>query len=238
MTDEQHNDRAKPAQRSIGLFGVCAVSALAFILVAGLALGEQPRALDERVLRFFRSQIDPASPIGPYWLQQFLSDVTALGGWPLLLVFTLVLASYFLIRGKRSDAILLATSVVGVAVLGSALKALFDRSRPEIVPHLTSFANASFPSGHSASAAAVYFTLAAMLSRNAERPRERLFIALVAVGLVALVGFSRVYLGVHYPTDVLAGWSFGAAWASLVLLGARYFGSSAVNRPGGGVSSK
>ena len=102
------------------------------------------------------------------------------------------------------------------------LKALFHRPRPAIVPHLSDIATASFPSGHAMLSSVVYLTLAAALARTATRTRLKIYYLGVAVALTGLIGCSRVYLGVHYPTDVLAGWSLGVAWVGICCLAAYY----------------
>ncbi|MEE2691668.1 MAG: phosphatase PAP2 family protein [Pseudomonadota bacterium] len=169
-----------------------------------------------------RTPADAAVPIGPGWLREFMADATTLGGWPLLTIFVALIAVFLAMRRHWRSALILLAAVLGQTIIVGQIKNLFGRARPEIVPHLAEVSSYSFPSGHAASAAAVYLTLAAILSREAAPRRERLFIVMTAMILTVLVGVSRVYLGVHYPTDVLAGWAFGAAWASLVLLAARF----------------
>lgn len=195
---------------------------LVFFFIARLAAAGEPLDFDRNVLLALRTPADIATPVGPYWLREFMGDVTALAGWPVLTVFIILFTSFLMMRRHWRNASILLAAVIGQTVIVGQLKNLFERARPDIVPHLVEATSYSFPSGHSASAAAVYLTLAAILSRETERQREKFFIVGAAVLLVALVGFSRVYLGVHYPSDVLAGWAFGAAWASLVLLTAQF----------------
>jgi undecaprenyl-diphosphatase len=114
-----------------------------------------------------------------------------------------------------------AASVIGGAILSNLLKDFFQRPRPEIVPHLAYAANTSFPSGHSMMSAVTYLTLAALLARSQERRRIKAYFLLLAVLITFLVGVSRIYLGVHWPTDVLAGWTAGTTWALLCWLVAR-----------------
>jgi len=215
----------RAAQRIPALLAAAAVLLLVFFFLARLAGGGAPLAFDRDVLLMLRNSADAAAPVGPYWLREFMGDVTALAGWPVLTLFTALFTAFLAMRRHWRNASILLAAVIGQSVLVSQLKNLFERARPDIVPHLAEATSYSFPSGHSASAAAVYLTLAAILSRETQRRREKTFIISAAVLLVVLVGFSRVYLGVHYPSDVLAGWSFGAAWASLVLLTAKFFDS-------------
>ena len=118
-----------------------------------------------------------------------------------------------------------AGSVAGGMVVSGLLKDVFQRPRPEIVPHVAYAANASFPSGHSMMSALTYLTLAALLARSQERKRLKAYFLLLAALLTFMVGISRVYLGVHWPTDVLAGWMAGAVWAMLCWLAARWLQS-------------
>src|SRR5207245_2521008 len=118
------------------------------------------------------------------------------------------------------EAVVLATA--GGGALSAGLKWWFGRKRPEIVPHLVNVGSASFPSGHSMLALVTYLTLGALLARFVARRRSRTYCVAVSLLLALLVGLSRVYLGVHYPTDVLAGWSAGLAWALPCWLVARY----------------
>lgn len=195
---------------------------LAFFFIARLAAGGEPLGFDRDVLLTLRTSSDIATPVGPRWLRAFMGDVTALAGWPVLTLFTVLFTAFLAMRRHWRNAAILVAAVVGQSIIVGQLKNLFERARPDIVPHLAEATSYSFPSGHSASAAAVYLTLAAILTRETARRREKAFLIAASVLLVVLVGFSRVYLGVHYPSDVLAGWAFGAAWASLVLLAARF----------------
>lgn len=153
------------------------------------------------------------------WLTTLALDVTALGSPPVLGMVTLLLAWAFLRLGHARSAALLAISAAGAAAWTELLKRLFDRPRPELVTHLVHVSGLSYPSGHSLGSAAVYATIALLLAARSPRLGERVAIGLLGAALILAVGASRVYLGVHYPTDVLAGDAFGAAWALLVLGG-------------------
>jgi undecaprenyl-diphosphatase len=106
-------------------------------------------------------------------------------------------------------------AVCGGMMLSTALKMGFERPRPDLVPHATRVYTASFPSGHAMLSATAYLTLGALLARVEKLRRIKAFFLGLAVCLTLLIGISRVYLGVHWPSDVLAGWADGAAWASL-----------------------
>src|SRR5436190_11265449 len=198
-----------------------ATSVWAFLAIADRAAGVPPGSLDERLLRSLRSPADPAEPVGPKWVHEAARDVTALGGYTVL---TLVVGAVlgFLVIGRHFHAALLVlAATAGGGLLSILLKDLYGRPRPDLVPHLTRVSTSSFPSGHAMLAAVTYLTLGALLARLVERWRAKLYFVGVAVALTLLVGASRVYLGVHYPTDVAAGWAAGVAWAVLCWLVAR-----------------
>jgi undecaprenyl-diphosphatase len=204
---------------------------LIVLLLAGAAwifaeiaaeVGEgETRSFDEWVLLAMRVPGDPADPIGPRWLEEAARDITALGGVAVLLIVTISSATYMLMDGRPRMALLLAVSVVGAEILNSLLKVGFARPRPELVAHQAYVFTASFPSGHSVMSAATYLTLGALLAQVQSRRRQKVFLLGLAITLTILVGLSRVYLGVHWPTDVLAGWTLGAAWAAMIWMVAR-----------------
>lgn len=185
----------------------------AFVEVAQGVVEGGARAVDERLLRLMRRPDDPARPVGPAWLADAARDVTALGGAPVLVFVVLAVLGYLAFERKGREMALLALAVGGGTALSTVLKELFDRGRPEVVSRLAPTVTASFPSGHSMLAAVVYLTLGALLARVAAQRRVKTYVLGLAMLLTVLVGLSRVYLGVHYPTDVLAGWSAGLAWA-------------------------
>lgn len=178
-------------------------------------------AFDRWLLIHLRTAADPSIPIGPGWLHEAMVDFTALGGGAVLTLITFLAAGYLLARRKTALALFLALAIAGGAILNTLLKYGFVRERPDIVPHLVDVNSASFPSGHAMNSAMVYLTLAALLARAERSWRVRVFLMSGAILVTLLVGFSRAYLGVHWPTDVMAGWSVGAAWACLASLVAR-----------------
>jgi undecaprenyl-diphosphatase len=193
---------------------VVAGGVLLFAKLFGVVQGET-RAFDRAVLLAFRNSTDLSDPIGPPWLEIIFRDITSLGGATVLTLMTVAVTGFLLIDAKRGAAILVLGSVIGGVVLSSILKLGIDRPRPNLVAHLVEEHNASFPSGHAMLSAVVYLTLGGLLSR-VERPRRiKIYVLSVAVILTLLIGVSRVYLGVHWPTDVLAGWCAGATWAVL-----------------------
>lgn len=179
------------------------------------------QVLDEKVLLLFREQGDTSDPIGPLWVEEVGRDITALGGLSVLAIVTIGVCGYLALRRRLRALALVAVSTLGAVGLSLLVKQLIGRPRPDLVEHYSHVATASFPSGHSMLAAAVYLTLAALLAQLVVGRLVRAYLLLCALVVTFLVGVSRVYLGVHYPTDVLAGWSLGVAWATLCLLVAR-----------------
>ncbi len=156
------------------------------------------------------------------WVREIGRDLTALGGTAVLTLVTLAVTGYLLLMKKYRTIVLLLVATLGALLLSSSLKAIIDRPRPELVPHGSYVYTASFPSGHSMLSAAVYLTLGTMLARQFKDWTLKFYFISIAVVLTGLVGISRVFLGVHWPTDVLAGWSAGLAWAILCWIVARY----------------
>ena len=175
-------------------------------------------SLDRDILLFLRTPGDLSDPIGPWWVEEIGRDLTALGGVAVLVLTTVVVSLFFLLQRRWSTALYILATVGGGIVLSSIAKEFFDRPRPDLVPHGSLVHTASFPSGHSMMAAVAYLTLGAMVARAQKRWALKVYTLAVAVLLTLLVGISRVYMGVHWPTDVAAGWLGGGAWAILCLL--------------------
>jgi undecaprenyl-diphosphatase len=170
-------------------------------------------ALDRFILAGLRAPADTATPIGPKWLPEAMTDLTALGSTTVLLLVCAASAIYLLIGGRLRTALFVFAATTGGMALGGLLKLVYARPRPALVPHLVDVTSSSFPSGHATDSAIVYLTLAALLARTVQQPAMRIYIIGVAILLTLLIGVSRVYLGVHWPSDVVAGWTIGAAWA-------------------------
>lgn len=192
---------------------VAVVTCWGFIEIADEVMEGETAAFDRWVVRSMRQDHDPSVPIGPEWVQEAGRDATALGGIAWLAFSTLAVAGYLWMDRKVRLAIFLIAATVSGLLITLGLKQLFGRPRPEVVPHLSHVATSSFPSGHSMLAAVVYLTLGALVATVAPRRRLKWYVLTVAIILTAIVGVSRVYLGVHYPTDVLAGWMAGLVWA-------------------------
>lgn len=195
--------------------GVAALGGLSFAYIAQETFEGETRQIDEAWLLALRATGDPTDPIGPRWFELAVADITSLGGYAVLTLLVVAVAAYLLAIGKRPAAVLVVGAVVSGTVLSETLKLGFARPRPDLVAHLAEVQSGSFPSGHAMLSAITYLTLGALLARfHKQRAVKGVFLAL-AVIVTLMVGVSRVYLGVHWPTDVLAGWSLGAAWAAL-----------------------
>ena len=192
-----------------------------FLAVAGAVVGHDPRSFDKAILLAMRSSADITQPWGPGWLQEMARDFTALGGVAFLTLLAIATIGYLVMLRKHHAAIAMAIAMGGGTLLSTVLKLYFDRDRPDLVPHGSIVYTASFPSGHSMMAAVTYLTLGALLARVHAPLRIKAFLLGSAILLTLLVGVSRVYLGVHWPSDVAAGWAVGAAWATMSSLAVR-----------------
>ncbi len=191
---------------------ICALG-LGFIWLLDEVLEGDTGSFDKSLLLALRNPADPADPVGPGWLEELARDFTALGGTGFIVFILVASAIYLWLKGHRWSMLVLVASVGSAQIASSLLKHFIARPRPELVPHGSIVYTASFPSGHSLMSAITFLTLAALLAEHEPRRAIRIFMIAVAIFLSLGVGVSRVYLGVHWPTDVLAGWCVGAAWA-------------------------
>jgi undecaprenyl-diphosphatase len=195
----------------------------AFLKLAGDVTEGDTLRFDTVIMQSLRRSDDPSKPIGPPWMEEVGRDLTALGGVSVLVIVTVAVVVYLLIRKLYHAAVLVTLATIGGLAINMVLKDWVSRERPTVVPHLSSYiATSSFPSGHSMLSATVYLTLGALLARFVGQYRLKIYFVTLAVCLTGLVGFSRVFLGVHYPTDVLGGWTAGLVWALVCWLIARY----------------
>lgn len=184
-----------------------------FSEIAEAMLEGEIHEFDKRLLLAFRNPADLSDPIGPGWLEEMMRDFTALGGTAVLSCISLAVVGYLLLSRKRHVAVMVMLAVGGGILLSHLLKWGFDRPRPDLVPHITQVYTQSFPSGHAMLSAVVYLTLGVLLVRTRAETRVKIYLLSLAIFATVLVGVSRVYLGVHWPSDVLAGWAIGAGWA-------------------------
>lgn len=193
-----------------------------FAAIADEVMEGGTKEMDRRILLAMRNPSNLADPIGPPFIEEAARDVTALGGVTVLGFLTAVITGYLMLAGRTRMAGFLLGSIVTGLIASTVLKDIFHRPRPDLVPHAVFAMHSSFPSGHSMLSAITYLTLGALLARSEPRKRIKSYFMLIAVILTVAVGISRVYLGVHWPTDVVAGWTAGAVWALLSWLAARW----------------
>ncbi|WP_258048247.1 phosphatase PAP2 family protein [Sphingomonas citri] len=216
-------DRAVPAEEprdappappvlwiALGLAGLVGVA-----LLARLVAGGAPLAWDRAIMLALRVPGDPAQPVGPRWLHAALIDVTALGSGTVLTLVVAGTVGLLLVRRLWLTAALIAAATISGSIIAAQAKHWVGRPRPELVDHLVQVTGLSFPSGHATNSALVYLTLAGLVAQVADGRAVRSYIFVIAILLTGLIGVSRVYLGVHWPSDVLAGWCAGTGWAAL-----------------------
>ncbi len=203
----------RPETRVVG-----ALLVLVGLIWAFLELGEEvgekeTLSFDDAILLFFRRGPHHGHIIGPDWMRTVATQVTALGSAPVIVLLVLIVIGYLVLSRHVVRAVEVTLASFGGALIGLGLKAIYVRPRPTLVPRLVSVSNWSFPSGHSTISAVVYLTLGVLIARFATTRRQRIYAISVACLISFLVGWTRIALGVHYPTDVLAGWTVGLAWA-------------------------
>jgi undecaprenyl-diphosphatase len=219
---------ARAEVAALAAMAVIAGAVLAFIGIADEIAEGGTHAFDMAVLRTLHPE--PKTPLGPAWLAHAAEDFTALGSVSVLTTVALAVAGFLVMRRRSLEAGLLALALGGGLVLSEGLKAAFGRERPPDAYRAVEALNPSFPSGHALLSAVVYLTLGAMLARSTSNRAIRAYIISAAMMITLLVGVTRVYLGVHWASDVLAGWCAGAAWATACWLFERW----ARERLGGG----
>lgn len=197
---------------------VMTLGVMTFVEVADDATEADGQAFDQAVLHAV--QPVPGDPRGPWWVQEAAADLTALGGISVLTMFALIALTFLLIQRKRLSAALLVIGLLGGVALSEGLKALFGRARPPEAFQAVETLNASFPSGHALLSTVFYLTLGVMLTRAFPQRRLKTFVLGAAILIALLIGLTRVYLGAHWASDVIAGWCAGAAWAMVLWLAA------------------
>jgi undecaprenyl-diphosphatase len=181
-------------------------------IAQGVARGK-PSAFDSRVLATLRVGETPSAPLGPAWLQEAARDVTSLGSVTVLIIMTFAVVGFLFLIDRTGVAWLMLIAVFGGLALNSLLKFAFARPRPRVITHAARVFTTSFPSGHATLSAITYLTIGALLARAYPSFPVSFYFMALATFLTVLIGLSRIYLGVHYPTDVLGGWCIGMAWA-------------------------
>lgn len=197
-----------------------------FVELASEVIEGDTKAFDEWALQAMRNPDNPADPLGPRWLEEAGRDITALGGVAVLSIVILAVCGYLLLSGTYRTMIFVALATTTGMSVSMLMKRVFARPRPEVVEHLSYVMSSSFPSGHTMMSAIVYLTLGGLLASIVESRWLKAYLISTALLLTALVGLSRIYVGVHYPTDVMAGWTAGLVWASACLLLFRFLQST------------
>lgn len=193
--------------------GAAAVAMLVVALLGTVIYRGHQFAFDRALLLAMRGGLRHGAPVGPPWLQQAMLDVTALGGGTVLVIVIVLASGYLAMRRLWLTMWLVLGGTISGSVAVALAKQAFARPRPDLTDHLVTVSSASFPSGHAANSAIVYLTLATIIVQIVEERGSRHFILIGAALVVTAVGCSRVYLGVHWPSDVIAGWAFGTLWA-------------------------
>lgn len=204
------------ARTEIAALSALFIVAMGIVVFADLAgdMGQgDGLAFDQAVLSALRPHADPSDALGPWWLEEAAADLTSLGGIAVLGLFAVIVLLFLMLQRKHLSALLLIVGLTGGVALSEALKAVFERDRPPEVFQAVETINASFPSGHALLSAVFYLSIGVMLTRAFPRRRFKAYVLGVAIALTLIVGLTRVYLGAHWTTDVLAGWSVGSAWA-------------------------
>lgn len=186
-----------------------------FIAIADEVSENEIASFDKFVFTLFRNPADISDPLGPPWFEETMAEITALGGYPILVVLVTVVIGYLLVVRLFGPALFVLIAILSGTAVSQVLKILYDRPRPDIVEHLVVVHTASFPSGHATMSAVVYLTLATLIVRLVDDVGARIYVMSIAALVAILVGLSRIYLGVHWPSDVAAGWALGVAWACL-----------------------
>jgi len=223
----QRADRSPKPAWIVALLAAIASFAYVF-LTLGSEVGEgDSRRIDRAILLALRVPGHLGTPRGPGWLRESVTDMSSLGS-PTVLTLVVLLACGYLVSRRRPYLAGLALAVIGSGTLAASLfKTWFDRARPDVVPHLVPAYSLSFPSGHAADSAMVYLTLAMLITPTEKRRSTRIFLLCSAISLTIMIGLTRLYLGVHWPSDVLAGWIFGSGWALIGHLATRIFKAGA-----------
>lgn len=203
-------------QRQAGM--VVLVLAIGVFLLAFREIAEAvgaggARAFDHAIYQDVRPHASPEKSLAAAWANIAANDFSAMGSVSVLAFIVVMVCGLFLCLHRRVEAVVLLVASGGGLALTNFLKDVFHQDRPPLSPEMAAGLNASFPSGHAMLSATVYLTLGALIGHFAERRLIRLYVLGVAILLTLMIGTSRIYLGLHWTTDVLGGWCVGAAWA-------------------------
>lgn len=188
-------------------------SLVAFIAIWLLVAGGMTVSTDRELLLMFRTAADVTNPVGPAWFEEMMAEYSALGGYAILVLSIMIVSAGLALTGRGPLAAFLIGAFASGSAVSTVLKHLIERPRPDLVEHFDRTFTASFPSGHAMISMLAFLTLAAVVVRLCATRALRIFVLVTALAVAVLVGVSRVYLGVHWPSDVAAGWCLGVSWA-------------------------
>ena len=208
-------ERAHTIVGAVGIFLVAGLivgiaGTAAFVALASEVREGETQGFDEAVIRWIGAHHSPL-------LDRAMLEVTALGTGVTVLMIVVIAALFLTLNQHKYSAILLLVATTGGLVLNGVLKLGFERPRPSIFVPVVDTVSSSFPSGHAMSSAIVYGTVAYLAARLHRRRWARWLVMMFALIVIVLISFSRMYLGVHYPSDVLAGVIIGLAWAGFCM---------------------
>lgn len=195
----------------MALLAVIGGLVFAFIKIGRAVSGNETSGFDETILLALRDA--PDDPIGPPSLTAAVMHISALGSGAVTGLIVLITTLFFVVSKHYRYALLMIACSLGTLAGMALLKDFYERERPTVVTHIDPPGGHSFPSGHSMISAALYMTLAVLIARTLQTRRQRVFVVAMGAIMMMLIGLTRLYLGVHYPTDVLAGWTAGLLWA-------------------------
>ena len=201
------------ARRGLLLATLAATGMLLAWLASGLLSQAGLAGLDHALMQALHDEIYPSDPIGPEWLENALRDISALGSNIIVVLATVTAATLLVMRNRQGPAVLLLVTVAAAFMLNWALKGMFDRERPDFLSYSVSVESSSFPSSHAMLGAVLYLLIAAIVTREYASRQWGVLVMSIGIFIAFAIGFSRIYLGAHWPSDVLAGWALGAACA-------------------------
>lgn len=205
--------RRRPELRTLVALSLIMSGLWGFAELAEVVMEGESHTFDRFVLLSLRAHGNTGDPIGPQWVEEMVRDFTAFGSHSVVIFILLAAAGFLFLQRKQRSMVLLMSAVLGGLILTDLLKIGFDRPRPEFLSPVAATMSPAFPSGHALLSATAYLTIGALVARVQEGRAVKIYLMFLAVLLTLIVGLTRVYLGVHWPTDVLAGWTIGGVWA-------------------------
>jgi undecaprenyl-diphosphatase len=186
-----------------------------FCIVSATVITGKIISIDNSILLLLRNTENTSIPVGPGWLLNFMKYITALGSIPVVILITIFTSGLLILKKEYRSLKLILFAATGGGVIELLMKEIFSRPRPQIVPHLVSVDSLSYPSGHSAITSIILLSLVLIIYNSEIKESIKLYFLYSGILLIFIIGISRIYLGVHYPSDVLGGWSLGLIWSSI-----------------------